>query len=74
MDVMPLYIIDRKFPDTSGKSLTYPSASYNAVPSVRLSLTVCVFLCMWLGDKGQHAQVDHASPLGIPDVQQEMGS
>lgn len=72
MDVMPLYIIDRKFPDTSGKSLTYPSASYNPVPSVRLC--VRVFLCMWLGDKGQHAQVDHASPLGIPDVQQEMGS
>lgn len=39
VDVMPIYVIDRKFTDTSGKSITYPSASFNMVPSV------CVSVC-----------------------------
>lgn len=45
---MPIYIIERKFAETSGKSLTYPCAPNHAVPSVcmcawRASEHACVF-------------------------------
>lgn len=64
MDVMPIYIIERKFAETSGKSLTYPCAPYHAVPSV------C--MCAWRAlaqarvpacARGAACTGDHASPL-----------
>lgn len=47
---------------------------------MRLPLRACVRVIAFylrvpvcrLGDTGQHAPVDHATPLRIPDVQQEM--
>lgn len=94
MDVMPIYIIDRKFPDISGKSLTQTKRSCKAVPSVCVGASMCVCVCERMcecarvcarasvllvrpccfSDTGQRAPVDHATPLGVSDVQQEMRS
>lgn len=74
MDVMPIYIIERKFAETSGKSLTYPCAPYHAVPSVH----VCV-VCVRAGvracvcKEGSVHGLIMPAPFGIPEVQQEMG-
>lgn len=50
MDVMPIYIIDRKFPDTSGESLTHAPRALrgtrrrSACVSVRARIGVCAVL------------------------------
>lgn len=73
---MPIYIIERKFAETTGKWLTYPGAPYHAVPSVCMcaccaSAPACVRACVCKG--GSVHRLIMPAPFGIPKVQQEMG-